>query len=261
MSHNPKRNACWTGTLLTALLLAAPAVRGDEPTPNLTPAQIEDIVKQYLLKNGDVILEGVSLHHKREREIRAEKSRQAIGQREKDLFEDPTAPVVGPASGEGPTIVAFLDYRCGYCKRVAPTVKAMLEKNPDARLVMKELPILGPESVLAAKAALAAHKQGAYSKFHAALIGSSEPVSAELIQKTAESLGLDAAKLQKDMDSPETETALQRNRELAEALGVNSTPTFVVGKELVAGAMTADVFQDLLDRTRKAVAQKQPAGR
>jgi protein-disulfide isomerase len=161
-----------------------------------------------------------------------------------DIQQDPSSPVAGKAGGV--TVVEFFDYHCGYCKRAEGAIRKLLADHPDVRFVFKEFPILGPESSLGAKAALAAAKQGGYLKLHQALIDLSGPITMAAIEELASKQGLDVNKLKTEMESAEVQSTLTRNRDLARDLGVKATPTFVIGSELVQGAIDAAGFEKLI---------------
>ncbi len=146
----------------------------------------------------------------------------------------------------GVTGVEVFDYRCGFCKKAESAIRKLLADHPDIQLVFKEFPILGPESSVAAKAGLAAHKQGGYLKFHQALMALPGPITMVAIEELAGKQGLDVSKLKTDMESPEVQAILARNRDLGRDLGVKSTPSFVIGSELVQGAMDAAAFERLI---------------
>jgi protein-disulfide isomerase len=131
--------------------------------------------------------------------------------------------------------------------------EAVLEltaEDSGAYVVFKELPILGPESAMAASAALAAHKQGAYVEFHKALMTAAEPISMPAIEQLASKLALDVDKLRRDMRSAEVGESLARNQQLAEALGVRATPAFVIGTDLISGALEPSRLRALIARAR-----------
>ena len=166
------------------------------------------------------------------------------------LFDDAASPVAGTPTPRS-TIVQFFDYKCGYCRRVSPTLSTLLEKHKNVRMIYKELPILGPESHMASRAALAAEKQGAYLAFHRELMSLNGPITPEAIEGTGRKLGLDVARLKADMSSKEVEAALMQNQRLANAIGVQSTPSFVIGGELISGAMDLTGFEELISRAGK----------
>lgn len=206
---------------------------------------IENIVREYILRHPEVLLDSIRMYQERERASQQQKLKDAVKQHQADLTADPADAFAGdPASPV--TMVEFFDYRCGYCRQVTPTIAKLLSGGSHVRIVFKEFPILGPESTLAAKASLAAHRQGGYLKFHEGLMASTEPITASGIGRLATKLGLDAPKLKADMESPEIAAILAKNMKLAQAIGVSSTPTFIIGTELIAGAMSEESFRSLI---------------
>jgi len=234
-------------SLLATLPAAAQEVAAEQPS---RPA-IEQIVREYILQHPEVLMESVRLYQERERTAQKERSKEAVSARLSDLQQDPSSPVTGTAAGV--TVVEFFDYRCGYCKRAESTIMKLLADHPDIQFVFKEFPILGPESLVAAKAGLAAHKQGGYLKFHQALMTLPGPITMDAIEELAGKQGLNVSKLKTDMESPEVQSILRRNRELGRDLGVNSTPSFVIGSELVSGAMDAAAFERLIAQAKPPI--------
>jgi protein-disulfide isomerase len=239
-----------------AALMSVASLAAQQTANPLTKAEIEAIVKEYILQHPEVLLESVRQHQERERAGREQKAKDALTAKQQELLFDPATPATKAAVPNQVSIVSFFDYRCGYCKRVYPTLMKVLEDNKDVRLVFKELPILGPESVVASKAALAAVKQGKYQEFHNALMGSDLAVTAAFVEQTAKSVGLDIEKLKKDMESAEVATAIKRNQQLAQSLGVEATPTFIIGNELVPGAIGEDGFKQLIAKAKQDAAKK-----
>ena len=148
-------------------------------------------------------------------------------------------------------MVEFFDYNCPYCKRSVPTITKLLEQDEDIRFAFKEWPILGPASVFAARAALAAEKQGKYEPFHFALMGAKGRLSDEQVLKVAEEVGLDVDQLQADMKSRDIDAAILKNKALAQELGINGTPAFVIGDTVVPGAATLTRLKDLVEKARQ----------
>ncbi|HFA59675.1 MAG TPA: DsbA family protein [Rhodospirillales bacterium] len=240
--------------LLLALLLATfvgrlPAAAGEPVFDAREEQAIRDIVADYLRQNPEIILEAVRIL--RERQARAESAevRRTIRQLRDRLERDPNSPVGGNPDGDV-TIVEFFDYRCPYCKRVAPTVRELLERDGNIRMVYKEWPILGPDSEFAARAALAARKQGRYLELHERLMGSKR-VDEESVMAAARELGLDLERLRADMRAPETEAHLAATMELANRLGITGTPAFVVGEELIPGMASRATLEKLVARARE----------
>jgi protein-disulfide isomerase len=147
-------------------------------------------------------------------------------------------------------LVEFFDYRCPYCKQVAPAIEALLGEDKQLRIVYKEFPVLGPESVTASRAALAARKQGKYEALHRALMGMKGQINDAAIFNVAQSAGLDVEKLKRDMQAPEIDRMLQANQQLAAALDIRGTPGFVIGDEVVPGAIGIDALRQLIATAR-----------
>ena len=176
-------------------------------------------------------------------------AREMLVSRRDDLANDPDSPVVGNPDGDV-VIVEFFDYRCPYCVRVAEGLRETVEDDGNIRLVMKEFPILGPESMLASRMALAAVQQDKYEDLHWALMEVSSGLNEETAFRVAEQVGLDIDQLRRDMEAPEIDEMLQRNYDLAQALQVNGTPAFVVGDEIVRGALDMRSLRQIVARTR-----------
>lgn len=212
---------------------------------------IERLIHEYLMANPEVIIEAVRGLETRQREMAAERARQAIVDNQEALLNDPMAPTLGAPDGEL-TLVEFFDYRCPYCRRVADSVAALESENDDLRIVMKEFPILGPQSVFAARAALAADKQGLYEPFHYALMEDGVQITQASVMQIAEQVGLDVEQLRADMEAPEIDEHLRKNYELAQRLGIGGTPAFVIGDKLHPGAMDLDAMRKLVREAREA---------
>ena len=244
--------------LLEAILsvtVFASCTLAQEASPPPARPEIEKIVREYILQHPEVLLDSIRLYQERERASQQKRLKDAVKQHQQELSGDLTAPFAGEP-GSTVTVVEFFDYRCGYCKQVSPIVAKLLSDRSNLRVVFKEFPILGSESTLAAKASLAAQRQGAYLKFHQALMATAEPITPGAIERLATKLSLDVPKLKADMELPEMSAMLDKNMKLAEAIGVSSTPTFVIGSELVAGAMTEESFRNLLKAQELKVPSK-----
>ena len=253
-------------TVAFALALAASALAGEPAkaddrcdldgaaceslAPDGLPVEaIRRIVRDYLIEHPEVLLEAEQALRAKRAEEEARRDRAAIREHRDALFADPEAPVVGNPAG-ALALVEFFDYRCGYCRRVKPVLDTLLAENGDLRLIYKEFPILGPESTLAARAALAAREQGAYAAFHDALMAADAPPDRERLFAVARALGLDESRLARDMEDPAIDAHLARNAALAQALGIAGTPGFVLGERLIRGAPSLPQFRDILARAR-----------
>lgn len=234
---------------LGLVLLSAPSFGADKEVQPRSVDDIEKIVREFLFKNPEVILEAVERYREKQREEDAKRARMAIVERKKDIFEDPSSPVGGNPKGDV-TLVEFFDYRCGHCKRFAPSLTKLLEEDDKVRLVYKEFPILGPQSVIASRAALAAKAQDRYHPFHEALMSNKKPLNEDEIMKIASSVGVDTKQLKKDMKDPEIEKTIQRNQQLAQALGISGTPALIVEDKLVPGAIPLNSLKEMIAKAR-----------
>ena len=224
------------------------ALSGD---PGIPQAEFEKRVRAYLLEHPEVLVDAMEvLDARRQAAARSELTAVLAAKRD-DLLHDPASPVGGAVEGDV-TLVEFFDYNCPYCRRVAPVVDQAVAADAGLRVVYKEYPILGAGSTVAARAALAAQRQGRYIEYHGALMESRRAIDAETAMATAESLGLDLDRLKRDMDDPALHAAIERNIDLARVLRITGTPGFVVGDEIVRGATDLDTLQRLVRRARDA---------
>ena len=223
---------------------------GEAPPQAATDqAVIDQAISQYLKAHPDEVM-GALKQAQANTELKQQaEAHRALEQKQDQIFRNPADPVLGNAEGDV-TVVEFFDYRCPYCKRVADSLTELLKSDPNVRLVFKEFPILGPESVVAAKIALAAQRQGKYEAVHTAFMahkGSFE--KADLLELAAE-VGADKAKLAADMEDPAIQGQLQANDSLAGTLGITGTPGFLFGKQLVPGAISLDDMKKLVSDAR-----------
>jgi len=224
---------------LTGLATSAPAQENETLTDR---AKTEQIIHDYLLAHPEIIIEAVEKYQKQQEQASAQKQAQALVDRRDELLHTAADPIIGNPNGDV-TVVEFFDYRCPYCKSVAAAFIDLYDKDGKVRLVLKEFPILGAESEFASKAALAAQKQGKYREFHLAMMTFKGKMTDDDVRKLATQVGIDVAKLEEDMKDPAIADTINRNYALAEALGIKGTPAFIVGNELVPGAITADEMQ------------------
>ncbi len=170
--------------------------------------------------------------------------------RRDELLSDSASPVGGNPDGDV-TVVEFFDYQCPYCKRIFPSIQALLAEDRNLRYVFKEFPILGKESIFAARAALAAQRQGKYLEFHAALMPAKGKLTETRVMRLAESVGLDVDRLRRDMADGTIDAMIRRNLDLADGLGIFSTPVFIIGDTQVPGAVEVDTLKTLIARARQ----------
>jgi protein-disulfide isomerase len=219
---------------------AAPSTENsaNRPSGAFTPAQrkeLEAIIKEYLLGNPEVLLEAQTVLEAKMDKIQAERMGVAIKENGAELYRSAASPIVGNAKGDVP-VVEFFDYNCGYCKKAFLDLAKFMEKDKQVRVIMKEFPILAKGSEEAAKVALAAKLQGKYWEFHRAMLESQGQANEASALRTAEKLGLDMAKLKKDMASAEVKKEIDDTRALASKMGIQGTPHFIVGDRIIPGA-------------------------
>jgi protein-disulfide isomerase len=165
------------------------------------------------------------------------------------VFDDPQSPIAGNPKGDV-TLVEFFDYRCPYCKQVEPALEKLIGDDRQLRFVFKEFPVLGPDSEVAARVALAAKKQGKYDAFHRAMMTTPGRIDEATIYKVAGSVGLDVDKVKQDMRSPEIDKELKANLDLGKALDLDGTPSFIVGDTIIPGAISAGDLKQLIADAR-----------
>jgi protein-disulfide isomerase len=216
----------------------------------LDKAAVEKVVHDYLIANPEVLVEAMTVLRERQQQAEAADRQVALKDHKAALYQDASTPVAGDPKGDV-TVIEFFDYACPYCKQVALDLQKLLKADAHVRLLYKEYPVLGPNSLLAAKAALAARLQGKYVEFHNALMSTRGQFNEEVLMRVAGTVGLDTAKLKTDMATPAIEAALKGNRELADALTIHGTPAFIIGGSVYPGAMDLDALKQLVAAARK----------
>ncbi len=241
--------------LVTALLLACaaatppPARAGD---PSFTPAQraeIVAVVREALKTDPSILKDAVVALQASEQARQQAEQKTALTDQHKALVADPADPVVGNKGGDV-TLVEFYDPRCPYCRRMLPAITSILKKDGKLRLVYKDIPVLGPASVMEVRAILAAQRQGGYERMQTALMTNPAQPSAGMIAETARGLGLDPTKLAADMNSPEISRRIETNMALARALHVDGTPVFVIGGTVIPGAVDQPTLESAVANAR-----------
>ncbi len=239
-------------------VLAAGCTDHSQDALNQTQSnQVKEIVKQALMENPAMVMDALKEHQRRAQQEAADNTKKSMQTNAAEIYNNPASPVMGNPNGNI-TVVEFFDYNCGYCKAVFHPIRDAVLQDGNIRFVFKEYPILGESSVLAAKAALAAGKQGKYVEFHTALMDSRAPKDEATITDMATKLGLDANRLKADMNSPDIQQLIQSDIALAQKLGVNGTPAFIVGDKFYPGALDPDAFKKLVEEFRTA--KVAPAG-
>ena len=239
-----------------AIMLALPAAT---PTRAQTFSadqrqEIEGIVKNYLLQHPEVMQDVMAELEKHQKAAEAEKNRAAVAENNATIFSSPHQVVLGNPQGNV-TMVEFFDYNCGYCKHALSDMLTLLKTDPNLKFVLKEFPVLGEGSVEAAHVAVAARMQDVtgkkYIEFHQKLLGGRGPADKARALAAAKEAGFDMARIEKDMASDEVKKTIDENLKLAELIGVNGTPSYVVGDEVVVGAVGLDALKEKIAAERK----------
>jgi protein-disulfide isomerase len=210
-------------------------------------------VRAYLMEHPEVILEAVNLLEQQQAADEANRDVAMVAANLEELHNDGYSWVGGNPEGDI-TLVEFMDYRCGYCRKAAPEVAKLLQADGNIRLIVKEFPILGEASVFASRFAVATKQLAgdeAYEQVHDALIEISSELNEVTLRRLAEGLSLDADAILAAMDSDAVTDELRRTRDLAQNLAISGTPTFVLGNQLLRGYLPADQMKILVDEQRE----------
>lgn len=267
--RSSRRNAAIASAALAAFAFAAapgylkaqdkPAQPAAAAAPASTfsaeqKSEIQRIIKDYLIANPEVFLEIQAALESKMEQVQAEKLKSALAAHADQLYRDPEAPVAGNPKGDV-TVVEFFDYNCGYCKRGFSDVAQLIKDDAKVKVVFRELPILSKGSEEAAQVALAARMQGKYWEFHSAMIQHKGQADMASALKLAEKAGLDMNRLKADVKSEAVTSEIKKVRELAQTLGINGTPHFLVGDRSIPGAP-----QDLLGQLKSDIAEVRKSG-
>ncbi|MBN9586598.1 MAG: disulfide bond formation protein DsbA [Afipia sp. 62-7] len=236
-----------------ALALALPAVSHAQSFTDAQRSEIQKIIKDYLVANPEVLEEMSAELTKRQSAAEAEKHRAAVKKNAEVIFNSPRGVIIGNRSGDV-NFVEFFDYNCGYCKRAMGDMLELMKADPKLRVVLKEFPVLGPGSIEAAQVAVAVRMQDPtgkkYLDFHQKLLGGRGQADKARAMAAAKDAGLDMAKLEKDLASPEINSTLNENFKLAEEMGLNGTPSYVIGGDVVVGAVGIEGLSKKISEAR-----------
>ena len=196
---------------------------------------IGELVRKTLLAKPEILQEAFAALEKRDKEEQARRKTSALSGSVETLFRSKLSPVAGNPKGDV-TIVEFFDYNCPYCRKAFKDLDTVMGQDDKLKVVFKEYPIFGGASLIAAKAALAAHKQGKYLQFHTALLKADSRITKDIVFSKAKQIGLDIARLKKDMESLGVAQSIAETKQLADRLGIRGTPAFYVGDKYIGGA-------------------------
>lgn len=210
----------------------------------------EGQISAYIKDNPKEIIDAVNAYMAGEQDRSNAASLESIKSNKDFLENGKIHPVLGNPKGDV-TLVEFLDYNCGYCKKAYPVVMEAIQKDPKLRVVLIEIPILHETSALAAQWALAAHKLGGYEKFHQQLMENTVPISAELLATFAKTAGLDVDKMKEAATSGEIVEQVGQNLSKAQEMGINGTPGFIIGDNVIRGFVEYPGLKSAIDEARK----------
>src|SRR6478672_10562739 len=239
--------------LLAIALFVAPQAAPAQSFSDAQRSDIEKIVREYIIAHPEVLEEAMNELSKRQAAAEAEKHQASIAQNADTIFKSPRGVTVGNKDGDV-TFVEFFDYNCGYCKRAMTDMLDLMKSDPKLKVVLKEFPVLSQGSVEAAQVGVAVRMQDPtgkkYLDFHQKLLGGRGAADKARAMAVAKEVGLDMAKLEKDMAGPEVKATLEENFKLAESMGMNGTPSYVIGKQVVIGAVGVDNLKEKIGVAR-----------
>lgn len=234
--------------------VAAPAMAQGQPP--LTPDQrkaIVDLIRETIVKNPEIVQDALIEIERRNTVAQAEAQRNAVASEKAKLTDPATSIVIGNPEGDL-TLVEFMDYNCGFCKRAMQDVTALSKADPKLKVVLKDFPILGPDSVEASRVAIAVKNQlqgPKYFDFHNKLMGVKGRVNGAKAMEVAKDFGVDVERVRKDMDAAPTKASIEDTVALGDRLGLTGTPAFIIGDEIVFGAVGQDALKAKLDAVRR----------
>jgi protein-disulfide isomerase len=239
--------------LLALAVLGAPVSAPAQSFTDTQRSDIEAIVKSYLIAHPEVLEEAMNELQKRQTAAESAKHEASIAQNAEAIFNSPRGVTLGNKNGDV-TFVEFFDYNCGYCKRAMADMLDLLKNDGKLKVVLKEFPVLSEGSVEAARVAVAVRMQDPtgkkYLDFHQKLLGGRGVTDKARAMAAAKDAGLDTARIEKDMTSPEVKATIQENMKLAEDMGLNGTPSYVIGRQIVVGAVGLDQLKEKIGIAR-----------
>lgn len=232
------------------ILFAAPALAQEMSAEE--KAAINAQIRTYILENPEIIVEAMQVLEQREQNAQANADRELLASMRDPLENDGFSLITGNPNGDV-TVIEFLDYRCGYCKQAHDGVKALLASDPNIKFIVKEFPILGPESTFASRAAMASLEQGAdtYLSFNDAMMRHRGDLDQHTVMRIAGEAGVDQAKLAEDIQNPEIAANIRTTYGLARRLNISGTPAFIIGDTIVRGFLPYDSLKEIVEDERR----------
>jgi protein-disulfide isomerase len=239
--------------LIALAMCGMPPAAAAESFSETQRGEIESIVRNYLIAHPEVLEEAMGELSKRQAVAEAEKHEASVTSNADKIFNSPRGVVLGNKDGDV-NFVEFFDYNCGYCKRAMADMLDLMKADPKLKVVLKEFPVLSQGSVEAAQVAVAVRMQDPsgkkYLDFHQRLLGGRGQADKAHAIAAAKEAGLDTARIEKDLTSPEVRATLEENLKLAEAMGMNGTPSYVIGKQVVIGAVGLESLKEKIGIAR-----------
>ncbi len=249
------RNAAFglmAGLALATLGLATPAAAQQGLSPEQRTA-IEALIKEVLLKNPEIIQEALVELERRQQQAQVDSQKQILVTEKVAIFDAPKSAIAGNAQGDV-TLVEFFDYNCGFCKRSLTDLQELIKQDPKLKVVLKDFPVLGADSVEASRVAIAVKNQlkaDKYFAFHVALMSTRGRINGAKALEVAKEFGVNLDMAKRDMDSTETRTAIEDTVVLGDRLGLTGTPAFIIADEIVFGAVGVEQIKSRIDAVRK----------
>lgn len=235
--------------LAISVLASAAFIPSSQAQETLSKSDVEVIIKEYLMENPEVLIDSLESYRDKQEQQQARSAAENIKKHEAYLTRA-EAPSIGNPEADV-TVIEFFDYNCGYCRRAVPDIQKMLKEDKNVRFVFKEMPILSQTSHEIAKWSLAAHEQGKYFEYHAALMSKRGANNAENFKKIAKGLGLDPDQLEKDAKSEKVAKDLEKSIQIAREIGVRGTPAFIIDGELYPGYLGEDGLRQAIEKARQ----------
>lgn len=249
-----------------AAIPAPPAVAAKPAMPAPSAAgvsrqELPALVKEIILNDPDIVMQAIQKLREKQATEAKQKASEALTKYRDELFNDATSPSAGDAKTADVTLVEFFDYHCGYCKHMLPDLTKLIKEDKKLRIIFREFPILGDDSVMAARAALAVHRiaKDKYFDYHSVLMKQQGKFDEKGLLEAAKKLGINADKLKAEMGKPEVAAMIEKNREIAENLGIRGTPAIIIGNEFIPGALSYDELKKAIDAVRANKPAEAPA--
>jgi protein-disulfide isomerase len=243
--------------LAPALIAAALFLPAAAPAQTFSTDQrgeVEKIIREYLLAHPELLQEALGELEKRQNAADLEKARVAVREHAAMIYSSPRQITIGNPQGDV-TVVEFFDYNCGFCKKAMADMTDLIKNDPKLKFVLKEFPVLGEGSTQAAQVAVAVRMQDKtggkkYLEFHQKLLGGRGAADKARALAVAKEVGMNMTQIERDMASPEVKATLEESRLLAEALGLNGTPSYIVGPDVVVGAVGLPMLAERVNVAR-----------